>query len=529
MNTVRTVDATAIEIIPISRPFSMFDFAETRFPGLGTIRRILSQIRSLHGITMVVEELEPSAEIAEENEDLEIRYQDKPSSRVTRLSFFSKEFTTPKGLATATSGQFLGYAVVKEDFVAKQHCVRIYESVLRPSSHPNNCVRRQPLWKCCINGNALEIEGYLYAQQNDMTNVCAHVALRSAVSRFHKEGDISYREINKTVGIDHVTRKAGGADGGGLSLGEMVKVLENAGARCVTVDYQDDEITPANVPFHKYIYGSVESGFPALLAFGTHSGSGHVIPVFGHTFNQDTWVCNAESSYFKAADLEYIPSESWLSMYLAHDDNFGSNYCIPRRYLHAMIPCAQKEKPEDCPLNTNVAGVIGTLPWEVKLMPITAEVIGAQYLFTILPQMEISDAWDARLKFYAEHKRMVLRPILVTKKEYLEHLKCIHDWDDKQVKRYWLPILKKYLVDEYYWLIELSLPELFSANRRKVGEVLLRAENKFSGKLDFTNFALARLPEQFALYESGGIKSPKYSFIPSGIHGHVELFGCKES
>jgi hypothetical protein len=123
---------------------------------------------------------------------------------------------------------------------------------------------------------------------------------------------------------------------------------------------------------------------------------------------------------------------------------------------------------------------------------------------------------------------MVLRPILVTKEEYIRHLEAISDWGNKQVFRYFLPLMKKFLTDEYYWLIELSLPELFSANRRKVGEVLLRAENGFSGKLDFKNFALARLSDQFVFYEGGGIHNPKYSFVPSGTHGHVELFGCEE-
>lgn len=528
MSSVRNADSKKTEIFSLLRPFSMFDFVETRFKGLGPLRRILSQVRNLSGTTMVCEHLEFSNEIVEENEDLNIRYGQMPDSSVVRLSFFNKEFITEKGLSTATSEQFLGYAVIKEDSVGDQHCIRIYESVLKPSLHPNNCIRHSPAWECCIGGNRLKIEGYLYAQQNDMTNVCAHVALRSIASGFHSKGDLSYREINEAVGIDHVKRMAGGDGGGGLELKEMVRVLEAIGVRCVMMDYQDENIPSAGVPFNKYIYGSIESGFPALLAFRTNSGSGHVIPVFGHTFNQDTWVYNAELSYFKVADLEYIPSESWLSMYLAHDDNFGSNFCIPRRYLYPTEPCGHKDKEGNCPLNTSVAGVIGTLPWAVKLMPVTAEVIGAKYLFTILPKIKTTETWEKRLELYADAHLMVLRPILVTKDEYIRHLETISDWDNKQVYRYLLPLLRKFLTDEYYWLIELSLPELFSANRRKVGEVLLRAENGFSGKLDFKNFALARLSDQFVFYEDGDIHNPKYSFAPSGTQGHVELFGCEE-
>ncbi len=78
-------------------------------------------------------------------------------------------------------------------------------------------------------------------------------------------------------------------------------------------------------------------------------------------------------------------------------------------------------------------------------------------------------------------------------------------------------------------MIELSIPELFSANKRKLGEVLLRAEGKVGHKRNMTSFILARLPGCFSLYRGGGPKKPEYSFIPSGAEGHVELFGCEES
>jgi hypothetical protein len=386
------------EIISIKRPFSLFDFVEGRFKGLESLRRILSQIRSLGGATMVLEKPAFSSDILEENEDIETRYRIKPESALFRLSFFSKEFSTPKELASANDEQFLGYAIVKEDSVGNHHMIRIYESVVRTSLHPNNCVRHEPVWQCSIHGNNLQISGYLYAQQNDMTNVCAHVALRSAVAGLHKGSDLSYRKINKLVGIDHVNRKAGGKDGGGLSVREMMHVLESVGTKCVVGDYQQADVMSTEIPFHKYIYGSIESGFSSLLAFKTNSGSGHVIPVFGHTFNEDTWVSNAELSYFKVSNgLKYIPSESWLSMYLAHDDNFGSNFCIPRRYLNVGKPCCVKEKKQRCAWVSGVAAVIGTLPSKVELKPVPAEIIGADYLFTILPKMPQAKAWEKTL------------------------------------------------------------------------------------------------------------------------------------
>ena len=75
------------------------------------------------------------------------------------------------------------------------------------------------------------------------------------------------------------------------------------------------------------------------------------------------------------------------------------------------------------------------------------------------------------------------------------------------------------------WLIELSVPELFSANRRKVGEVLLRADVDPGIKRNFNNFVIARLPGNFVLYDGGGPSNPRYTFIPSGAKSHVELYG----
>jgi hypothetical protein len=47
------------------------------------------------------------------------------------------------------------------------------------------------------------------------------------------------------------------------------------------------------------LYGSVESGYPALVVFDAGNGNQkHVIPIIGHTFNEDTWVPRADLAYF---------------------------------------------------------------------------------------------------------------------------------------------------------------------------------------------------------------------------------------
>ena len=379
-------------------------------------------------------------------------------------------------------------------------------------------------------GKSFKVNGYLYAQQNALTNVCAHVALRTAAARFHPNGDMSYREMNQLLGIDHVNVKMG--EGNGLTYQQMQQVLEAAGAKCFPADYSNPSANPP--PFQKYIYGSIESGYPAIVIFGTTDpdGSLHAVPVFGHTLNQDTWVPSADFSYFKIGEgTKYIPSESWLSMFIAHDDNWGSNYCIPRHYLRPKqsAPLGQPMPAPEEAVSQCVAHVISTMPKEVKLNPVRAEIIGADYLFTILPQLPPNNnPWAQRLALYAKAHLLVLRPYLLDPAEYTAHLEKVKDWQGRPVRETLIRDLRTNLTKERLWMIELSVPELFSANLRKVGEVLVRAEIMPAVDRDLGSFVLARLPGYFALLAGGTPADPQYQFISAGTEGHVELIGCED-
>jgi hypothetical protein len=523
----RTSPGQSLEIIPIERPYSFFHLIGTRFGGCQPLRRIFSQVRIHAGRTMVIEKLDAPEDLREENEDLRTRNPDFKSSVAYRLSFFTAKFSTRQRLARVTDTEFIGYAVVKEDSAPSFGDMRrVYESVIRPSRQTNNFVRGGQDWPCRVNGRPFKVNGYLYAQQNGLTNVCAHVALRTAAARFHAAGDMSYREMNRLLGVDHVNVKTSG-----LTYQQMQAVLEAAGVKCFPADYTEPSANPP--PFQKYIYGSIESGYPAIVIFGTTDvdGSLHAVPVFGHTLNQDTWVPSADLSYFKIGEgTKYIPSESWLSMFVVHDDNWGSNYCIPRHYLRSQpLPAPGQPAPKSEEVVSQcVAHVISTMPKDVQLNPVRAEIIGADYLFTILPQLPPDkNPWAKRLLFYATKHLLVLRPYLLDADEYINHLAKVKDWQGKPVRETLIADLRAKLTKEWLWMIELSVPELFSANLRKVGEVLVRAEVLPAVDRDLGSFVLARLPGYFALLAGGTPADPQYQFIPSGAEGHVQLIGCE--
>jgi hypothetical protein len=522
--------------IAIQRPFSNYAFIDEHFAKVEPLRRLMSQVRQHGGQSMIVERLDSSAsdDLCEENSDIHTRFPSFSSdaSHVHRISFYSAEVNDAKMLSRIPREAFLGYAIVKTDVVpGGPSCSRIYESIIRRSRRPNNFIRGEQRWSCLVGGEQFEIPGYIYAQQNNMTNVCAHVALRTAAARFHADGDMLYREMNAKVGIDHKKRKVGGSDGGGLDVREIEVILKAAGANCFIGRY--DRLPPSgtSVPlFQEYLYGSIESGYPAIIFFGTTTGHYHVIPTFGHTFNEDTWVPNAVSSYFRVGrSTRYLRSESWLSTYVAHDDNWGSNFCVPRQFLHTQMACeGWPEGRQLCPGQQEcVVYVISTVPQKVKLNPVRAGPIGADYLFSILRQLKpLRQPWGRRLRYYAQKDLLVLRPILITVDQYADHLEKLSDWDSRAIEP-WLIDAIRATPPEYVWMVELSVPELFSANRRKIGEVLIHAETAPGSSRDFSNFFLARLPGYFAVYLGGTASSPRFRFVPSGASGHTQLFGCE--
>lgn len=514
----------------------------------------MSQVRQHGGKTMVVEELdvEDAEDLLEENEDIKIVVPSFCASKAFRLSFYTKAFKTERGLASVSSEEVIGYVIVKVDEIPEGvdcNRTRVYESVIRRSSQINNFVRGAQQWAFSAAGKPMHIDGFLYAQQNALTNCCAHAALRTVAARFHKQGDMTYREMNRLTGIkkdeipglskdipplDHVKRKVGDAVDGGLLPLEMMRILEAAGAQCFIMEYVELTDPPAP-PFGKYLYGSLESGYPAIVGFESAPEQHHAIPVFGHTFNEDTWAPTAERAYFKIGPgTEYIPSESWLSNFIGHDDNLGSNFCIPRHFLQTRPACDKLEAANVvlCKRESRcVSYVIGTFPDGVRVDSCEAELMGVDYLRPLLEQLPEQDQdWSKRLHRYFAGRFSVFRPLLIDPDDYIRHLELVRDWRDERIAEDHIENLRnEFQGTEKLWMIELSIPELFSANKRKIAEVLVRAEREYDPGRRFDNFLLARLPGWFAFLKKVDDSGPEFMFRSSVVTEHVELYGCEES
>ena len=478
---------------------------------------------------MIVEKLRPGAatDLKEEDEDLQKRFSRPIKSTSYRLSFFRTNIPNTGALRDIPPKDVLGYAIIKRDKhrFAKS---RVYESVIRSNEHRNNFVRGSQTWQFAVAGVPFQIDGYLYAQQNGFTNCCAHVALRTAAARFHRSGDMSYREMNNIMQIDHVHCRLGPRGNcDGVKVEQMVQVLEAAGARCNAADYQKRRRIPLP-PYQKYVYSSIESGYPAIILFGTPNDVGHAIPVFGHTFNQDIWVPHAEQFYFESGRRTgYTPSDSWLSSFICHDDNLGSNLCIPRHYLR-IHSSKKKEKSPNLGAD-HVASVLATMPWDVKLSSIRAEALAFECLAPILATLPVEgNVWVDRLRAALNAGRAILRTIMCSGIQYADHLARVRDWQYNKVIAQNISDIKRTGLHTY-WLVEVSIPDLFSSNKRKVGEILITADVSSSSARDFKNFALARLPGYYTLYSGRTSEDEvQLKYVPCALESHIELFGSEE-
>ena len=117
-------------------------------------------------------------------------------------------------------------------------------------------------------------------------------------------------------------------------------------------------------------------------------------------------------------------------------------------------------------------------------------------------------------------KDIICRTIHTRRNKYIKHLKTISDWDGKKASESLIKSCEETL-PETFWMVEFSLPELYPANRHKLGEILLRDDKEISPKQDYSLFLYARIPR---IVISLNLDTLEFNRLHSDIAGHVELF-----
>jgi len=492
----------------IESGFSNFLYIDLTYRSHPVLRRVFSLARSLGYRSLLIEEVKEDTctLLAEENAALLIRRADFIRSTTHRLTFWRCAPDQPTGPT-----DFIGYAIFKSDQFSgtpnpQDH---VYEAVL-PSfrlEDQNNFIHCRRPYTVQTSVGPRTVVGVLYAQQNDLTFVCAHVALRTALACLLPDADISYARMNGLAGVDHRTRLVGG--GPGLSPNDLEAILVGLSIPHEKIIHEPRDGLDLPTEFQRDLYGFIESGCPALVGFeiedpnpGPNGSPRHVVPVIGHTFNNDAWVPDAQRSYF-GNQIRYFSSESWLSSYVLHDDNFGPYYCLPRHFLR----------------KDNFRIILGLQRHATAYSASEAETVGFAFFQSIVRFIPaIGQDWYDRFSVFCRQGLLVLRALLVERSAYIRHLQELRSWDGLQLEAATVSQLENHL-PERFWMIEASAQELFTASRRKFGELLLSCTTPLPKPLTIAPLLAARLPGIVLLPQAGNL-----SQLATNLQGHTPLY-----
>jgi hypothetical protein len=500
--------------------FSNFQFVDQHYGSDPVLRRIFSQARKHDYQSVLVEEVREAdcALLAEENQALAVRSPDFQKAEVHRISFFrSSSDKAPR------PEDFLGYAIFKWDHFGKESkpLACVFEAVMCPCRGviQNNFIHCARRYEVNTTLGRFPVRGVIYAKQNNLTFVCAHAALRSALACVLPEGDISYARMNALAGIDHKSRCVGpvGDKTNGLSPQDLEKILDDLGVPYDKLIHEPKLVDPATgkplifpTEYQRELYGFIESGGPALLAFELDPRPGepgepsrHAVPAFGHTFNEDAWLPNAQRAYFGGAEA-YYPSENWLSNFVIHDDNFGPYFCLPRHFLK----------------QDNFRLMYGLKSAPTTFRATTAEAIGFNLCYIIAQTYpKRNQFWYDRFSVFARSGWLVLRTLLLRRDVYLADLEQMRDREGASLENDFCQRLRNVL-PAYFWMVEIGAPELYATTRRKFGEILVAADKPAPPPFSPSLFLAARLPGLVLVNAGTG----SLDVGPSQLRGHTPLF-----
>jgi hypothetical protein len=283
--------------------------------------------------------------------------------------------------------------------------------------------------------------------------------LRMALAR-SGDGMISADKINSIT-------KVADPDGG-LEVKDILDVVKAYGCEAQLIEA--DELKTSQ--YLSALAAIVESGGRALFVFtvGKRPDGGtlkegdsaddeeHVVLVLGHSCQTDEWHPIALPTYSGSGDAPYYPASEWIDHFLIHDDNFGPYFTLSSRAFDMDGKVAAKRIIAIQKLQTNLAGHF-------------VEALASDNLYDLLPRLEerAEDRWLQRIAH--GNPRFVLRSLLVERAAYLDHLRSVKGHDGSFMGPGDLEKLE--FLPPYFWVVEFSLPSLFTGNHSKLGEVLI--------------------------------------------------------
>ncbi|MFH0796959.1 MAG: hypothetical protein V2A65_07885 [Candidatus Omnitrophota bacterium] len=503
--------------------------------------RLCSLARKMRVETAVIEEIAPEyAEISDECIAL-IKYFGQPIKfQPYRITFLTERVSSFNDILSLSSEHFLASAVVmnfqdpKKDNNWKSYLfnalftipkIRNYKGAGTSIPLQNNYLHIHKKFKREISISKdetfqFDITGTFFCQQNSLTSVCAHASLCMVLNNTREEADlITPENINKIVGVDHEQVKLKGGGGDFIFSNEQIKkVLNQYGLTYRLIDFFENP----NIEYNEYIYRYIESKCPVLLIFTTHDilSDLHVVPIFGHTLNSDKWQPEAQSAYSNppAVRTDYFMSTSaWVDHFIIHDDNLGMYFCLPVDSLKRIT--LPKYDPA---FRANYAVII--LPAKVTTLHEEAEwaatIVTLELLESRKGTPQPLDDWTNRIiDRIGKVKPIVMRTFLTTKEDYAESLEK-SDFEENVFTSIDKEELLKILPSRF-WLSEITIPDLFTANKTKIIDFFYGCEYPESRnpKIICTRWLQIRFP-YVLIRNDGGTPQPAVSM---SVKSHYPL------
>ncbi len=533
-------------------PFSFYQLVEDLWhpksnSGSDPLSRLCTLMRKMKVKSFIKEELELNEELLEEQAMATKRCKQKVSLTATRLTFFRSLPSPPKwnDPDKLPDDHLLGYAVIATlKLPDDEYRTYLLESVVRPPSiwirdaedrisiEPitNYYVHNRKTFETNIgtkeNSRTFTLTGSFFAQQNDITHVCAHAALRTAInssSTLNTE-KLTNQKINEILGIDFSSPEkcVGHIDGDppgtkeGLEIQELEEVIRQLGGRTISADFAEN----TSVEYDQFIYPFVESACPVILGIegwnfnrSRPSRISHAVSVLGHTLNSDRWEPEARSGYGRFPAESYTPITGWVGHYIINDDNFGMYVTLPSDMLRNYLV------PSKNP-NLHATRAVAIVPSDVQLSGLSAERMAVWIAQSLIEGLKESSPviWLERLA--QQSNSIVSRTLLQTKESYRQYIDSLIQ--DGQITL--TPEIEQRLdnMPEHIWVSEITLPHLYTGNKHKLGDVIIRANATEEEHSAVESFELAWFPG-FIYFGSD------HQIFSWDVHTHVPLIREEET
>jgi hypothetical protein len=461
----------ASRIVACGRPFSFyFGLIEPLWRTSASvdlpIHRLTTLARKQGARTLVVEDASSMPSVRAEIGALDKHHGGGGAAEALKLSFLRCDLVDDH--VTPSEADVIGQCVVVNyrapgsiEFVSSFVLEALFALPRLGNDLPllNNFISRTGLFQVMILDWAIPISCVSYAQQNSITSVCAHACLYMVERTLFPDRDPSLScAVSGVIGDDAIE---------GMLPGEMAQALRDRTGQQVS-EISCEGLTPAE--YVSILTAATESGDIALLVFKTGAvadavgqtrPTNHVVVVLGHTRNSDEWHPQAIPEYSGLPSAPYCPASSWVDHFLIHDDNFGPYFTLSSRALESD-PTVRAE------------AILVVRDYECTIEAHTAEAAAATFLSIMLPTLSPEITGNPWLDLVTRRRdAFVTRPILISRRQYVDHLRSLVSHDGSTVTQASLTSLEE--LPEHFWMVEYTIPDLLAGNRTKLGEVLLEA------------------------------------------------------